>query len=34
MKIRNDDEAMLKFAFEWIGFFALGLKTDLIKLKK
>ncbi|MDY0131072.1 MAG: YkgJ family cysteine cluster protein [Desulforegulaceae bacterium] len=34
MRIRVDDEAMLKFAFQWIGLFALGLKTDLIKLKK
>jgi len=34
MKIRVDDEAMLKFSLEWIGFFALGLKTDLIKLKQ
>ncbi|MCB9494113.1 MAG: YkgJ family cysteine cluster protein [Desulfobacteraceae bacterium] len=33
MKIRVDDEAMLKFSLDWIGFFALGFKSDLIKLK-
>ena len=33
-KIKTDDLSMLKFAFQWIGFLALGLKSDFIKPKK
>lgn len=34
MQIKKNDISMLKFAYQWIGLFALGLKSDFIKIKK
>jgi Fe-S-cluster containining protein len=32
-KIKINDESMLRFAFDWIGLFALGLSSKFIRLK-
>ncbi len=33
-KIKNDEQELMKFGFEWIKFFVWGVKTKAIRLKK